>query len=83
MASTGNRIQSRREELGLSREQLAQRLDIPKLKVWRVETGKVKIDADSLPAWASALETIASALLPDAIPPTPAEPADETPESAA
>jgi transcriptional regulator with XRE-family HTH domain len=75
MASTGNNIQSRREALGLTREQLAQRLvtaglkqNVTRLYVWRVETGKQKIDADSLPFYATALETTAADLVPSRTP---------------
>lgn len=57
MPSTGNRIQARRERLGLTRTQLAERLKITRLKVWRVETGKIKVAADDLRAWARALRT--------------------------
>lgn len=90
MASTGNRIQSRREALGLSRDELAKRLNaldkdlkLTRLKVWRIETGKQKVDADTLPLFAIVLETDAGSFVADPIPPTPAEPATETPETAA
>lgn len=68
MKSTGNRIQARREELGLSREDLANRLKAQGLKttrmtVWRVENGKQQITADGLKPWARALKTKATELV--------------------
>ena len=57
MASTGNRIQARRKALGLTRSELAERLGTTRLKVWRVETGKVQVPADDLPVWAKVLKT--------------------------
>jgi transcriptional regulator with XRE-family HTH domain len=65
MASTGIRIQARREKLGLTRAQLAEELSklliplekkpVTRLAVWRVETGKVQVPADDLCFWAQAL----------------------------
>lgn len=63
MTSTGNRIQLRREWLGLSREDLAQRLGTTRLRVWRIETGKTKLDSDELPKFAEALQTTVSELV--------------------
>ena len=57
MVSTGNRIKARREQLGLSRSELAERLGVTRLKVWRVETGAIQVPADHLANWADALET--------------------------
>lgn len=63
MASTGNRIEARREALGLTREQLAEKLETTRMTVWRVENGKQGVDADDLKRWAKALKTTASELL--------------------
>jgi transcriptional regulator with XRE-family HTH domain len=57
MKSTGNRIQERREALGLSREDLAQKLGTTRMTVWRVENGVVQVGADALRSWAKALKT--------------------------
>lgn len=63
MRSTGNRIQARRERLGMSREDLAQKLGTKRMKVWRVETGKTRLPADELKLWARALKTKATELV--------------------
>jgi transcriptional regulator with XRE-family HTH domain len=63
VASTGNRIEARREALGLTREQLAEKLETTRMTVWRVENGKQGVDADDLKRWAKALKTTASELL--------------------
>lgn len=63
MVSTGNRIQAKRVEKGLSRSQLAEKLEITRLQVWRIETGKTHIRADQLHAFASALETTVAELV--------------------
>jgi transcriptional regulator with XRE-family HTH domain len=55
--STGNRIQARREALGLSREDLAKRLGISALKLWRIETGRTAVKAHDLAAFAKGLRT--------------------------
>lgn len=55
--STGNRIQARREALGLSREDLAKRLGIAWQKLWRIETGRTGVKAHELPAIAKVLRT--------------------------
>jgi transcriptional regulator with XRE-family HTH domain len=63
VSSTGNRIQARREELGLTREQLAEKLETTRMTVWRVENGKQGVDADDLKKWAKALKTQPAELL--------------------
>lgn len=50
------RIQARREELELSREELAEKLKTTRLRIWRIETGKTKLTADELPDFAKALK---------------------------
>ena len=57
MKSTGNRIQTRREALGMSREELAQKLEITRMTVWRIENGKMRLPVDRLKNWARALKT--------------------------
>jgi transcriptional regulator with XRE-family HTH domain len=66
--STGNRIQERRNALGLSQTELAQKLTakgIPsdKQKVSRIETGKTRLLADELPVYARVLKTTVEELL--------------------
>ena len=63
MKSTGNNIQTRREDLGLTRSELAKRLKTTKLRLWRIETGKTKVDADELRHFANALKTTVEALV--------------------
>ncbi|MGE0547595.1 MAG: helix-turn-helix domain-containing protein [Kofleriaceae bacterium] len=63
MTSTGNRVQTRREELGLSRSALAKRLNTTRLRIYRIENGLTQIPADDLPSFASALETTPAELL--------------------
>lgn len=63
MKSTGNKIRARREELGMSRAELAQKLKTKRMRVWRIETGTTPIRADELPAWARALKTNVTELL--------------------
>jgi transcriptional regulator with XRE-family HTH domain len=48
VVSTGNRIQARREALGWSREDLAQKLETTRMGVWRIENGKVAVTVDVL-----------------------------------
>jgi len=56
VTSTGKRIQSRREELRLSRAALAARLGTTYLHVWRIETGHTLVSLKKLPKWAKALQ---------------------------
>ncbi|HWU90532.1 MAG TPA: helix-turn-helix transcriptional regulator [Kofleriaceae bacterium] len=56
-------IQSAREGKDLTREQLAQRLNTTRVRVWRVETGKIGLDVSELPRWAEALGVTAAELL--------------------
>jgi transcriptional regulator with XRE-family HTH domain len=60
MASTGNRIQARRLALGMSRQELAEKLNTTRMTVWRIETGKGQLPADRLRKWARALKTKAT-----------------------
>lgn len=64
MKSTGNRIQARREELGLSRQFVAQKLGITRMTVWRVEAGERPLRVDELKSWAKVLKTTDAELLP-------------------
>jgi transcriptional regulator with XRE-family HTH domain len=50
-------IQKRREELGLSREELAQKAKLTYNAIWRIETGQREPLASTLGAIAKALET--------------------------
>jgi transcriptional regulator with XRE-family HTH domain len=63
MASTGNRIESRREGLGLSRSALAKKLKTTRIRVWRIETGKTKLSLEDAPRWARALRMEVTELL--------------------
>lgn len=56
MASSGKRIETRRKAMGLSRGQLAKKLKVSYLRVYRIETGIVRLSLDELPAWARALD---------------------------
>lgn len=55
MVSTGNRIEGRRLELGLTRQDLASRLNTTRLRIYRLERGKTRIPLDELPKIARAL----------------------------
>jgi transcriptional regulator with XRE-family HTH domain len=50
-------IQKRREELGLSREELAQKAKLTYNAIWRIETGQREPLASTLGAIAKALDT--------------------------
>lgn len=66
MKSTGNagsRVQERREALEMTRSELAKKLKISPLKLWRIETGKTRLIADDLPSYAKALKTTIEDLL--------------------
>lgn len=63
MKSTGNRIQARRLELGLSRATLAKRLKTTRMTVWRIENGKTQVPSDELPRFARALKLQVSELV--------------------
>lgn len=56
MKSTGNRIADRRQELGLTRDQLAKRLNTTRLRVWRIETGKTRLPAEEIRSFARVLK---------------------------
>jgi transcriptional regulator with XRE-family HTH domain len=62
MASTGNGIETRRRALGLTRGQLAKRIGVTYLQVYRVETGKTRLHFEDVPAWAKALKLKPEAL---------------------
>jgi ribosome-binding protein aMBF1 (putative translation factor) len=63
MASTGILVQAQRETLGLSRAELAKRLGIKYLQVYRVETGAVQLNPKSVPSWARVLKMNETTLL--------------------
>lgn len=63
MVSTGNRIRARREALGLSRPELAQRLRTTRIRIWRIETGRTQVPSDCLPKFARALRTTVAELV--------------------
>ncbi len=50
-------IQKRREELGMSREELAEKAGISSTAIWRIETGKREPLASTLGMIAKALQT--------------------------
>jgi transcriptional regulator with XRE-family HTH domain len=50
-------IQKRREELGMSREDLAQKAKLTYNAIWRIETGQREPLASTLGAIAKALDT--------------------------
>jgi transcriptional regulator with XRE-family HTH domain len=50
-------IQKRREELGMSREELAQKAKLTYNAIWRIETGQREPLASTLGAIAKALDT--------------------------
>lgn len=51
----GNRIKGRREEIGLTQQQLAERTGIKSIRVSRIELGLVRMLADEVRAFAAAL----------------------------
>ena len=63
MKSTGNRIEAIRKRRGLSRADLADRLEVTRLQVWRMETGKVNVRIVDLPKIAKALRASIAELI--------------------
>jgi ribosome-binding protein aMBF1 (putative translation factor) len=63
MASTGILVQAQREALGLSRAELAKKLKTTYLQVYRIETGVVRLQPKSVPAWSRTLKLDESLLL--------------------
>ena len=63
MKSTPDRIKARREELGLSRAELAQRLETKRMRVWRIENGETALRVEELEKWAKALKTTVAKLV--------------------
>lgn len=61
--STGNRIQARREALGLSRQALAEKLGVTRMTVWRLENGKTQVTVPELKQIAKALRVKPAELL--------------------
>jgi transcriptional regulator with XRE-family HTH domain len=55
--STGNKIRKRRQELGLTLEQLAAKVGSTRQKVWRLETDMTRVLADDVRLFAKALKT--------------------------
>ncbi len=53
--STGNRVRSRREELGLTQAELARRIGKTRLSVWRIENDENHIKLGELGKWSRAL----------------------------
>lgn len=73
--TVGGRIWKRREELEMTRDELAQKLSDVAAKLdsefefdfqrlWRVETNQTRVVADELPIYAKALKTSVEALVP-------------------
>lgn len=56
------RIEEIRTSKGMTRQELADKLEISRLQVWRVETGVVELGADDVPDWAEALEASITSL---------------------
>lgn len=48
----------------MSRPELAKKLGVTRMQVWRVENDKRGIDCNDLSRWAKALKTTAAQLLP-------------------
>ena len=69
MNLTGNRICSRRKELGLTQEQLAEKCHMSRSQICRIENGETQPTADFLSKIAEVLDMKTSRLLPD--PPRP------------
>lgn len=63
MKSTGNRIQAKREALGWSREDFAQKLGTTRMTVWRLENGKIQPTLDKLQVIAKKLRTTVAELV--------------------
>lgn len=57
-----NRIQERREALGMSREELADKAGITRQAVWNLETGRCDGMSKTMLAIAKALDTTVDAL---------------------
>lgn len=55
MASTGNLVRRQRKALKLSRGELAKRLKVTYLQVYRIETGAVRLQPKAVPVWAREL----------------------------
>ena len=60
----GAAIEARRKALGLSRQELADKLGTTRMSVWRIEKGVTRVPADELITWSQVLKTKASRLLP-------------------
>jgi transcriptional regulator with XRE-family HTH domain len=59
----GVRIQARRERLGWTRQELAEKLGTTRMTVWRLEKGKTQIRANQLPRLAEVLRTTPARLV--------------------
>lgn len=55
-------IEAARQERGLSRAEIARRLNTKYLQVWRIENGAIEISADDVIAFADAIGTPAASL---------------------
>ncbi len=55
MMEIRERIAEIRDEKGISRTQLAERLKRTRREVWRIETGRIQLLAEDLPVYARAL----------------------------
>lgn len=60
----GSLIEARRKALGMSRQELADKLGTTRMSVWRIEKGVTRLPAGELPTWSQVLRTKASRLLP-------------------
>jgi transcriptional regulator with XRE-family HTH domain len=56
------RIEEVRLAKKMSRQELAEKLDVTRLQVWRIENGHVELGASDVPAWAKALGVPISSL---------------------
>jgi len=55
VSPVGARIRVIREKRDLTREQLAKKLRTNRLRIWRIETGSTRLEADDVPRFARAL----------------------------
>lgn len=71
MANIGLRIKNRRQELGMTQKEIAQKTGLSPAFLSQVEHGKVSLTINSLESVASALETHVINLISDDVPPAP------------
>lgn len=62
IALPARRIREIRESKKLSRSELAEKLGVTRLQVYRIENGITELRADAVPDWANALEVPVASL---------------------